>query len=234
LWSSAMVITPTLRGLFGIAVDAQAKTITVNPRLPASWDHAEVLNLPVADGKASLYFTQKNGTLEVYLSAPDEWHLRSDTAGATSGPLESSRISVGPKGAMQTGIRIPLPELDVDFTPGDLHPIESIQIESTQDVQPTLPPTPGARTSQFRVLRRDYTNHRLVLTVEGLAGSTGVLNLIRNGQFVPKVETEPGGSTANLSLRSCDADPHACVSLPLVLGFPQGTGWKQITVTLTW
>ncbi|MGA2806890.1 MAG: amylo-alpha-1,6-glucosidase [Terracidiphilus sp.] len=34
LWSSAMVITPTLRGLFGIDIDAQTKTITVNPHLP--------------------------------------------------------------------------------------------------------------------------------------------------------------------------------------------------------
>jgi hypothetical protein len=31
LWSSAMVITPTLRGLFGISIDAATKTITVNP-----------------------------------------------------------------------------------------------------------------------------------------------------------------------------------------------------------
>lgn len=229
LWSSAMVITPTLRGLFGIAVDAQSKTITVNPRLPASWDHAEVLNLFVADGKASLYFTQKNGTLDVYLSAPKEWHLRSDIAGATSGPLESSRISGERKGAMQAGLRIPLPELDVDFALGDVHPVESVQ-----DVQPILPPTPGARTSRFRVLRSDYTSHKLVLTVEGLAGSSGILNLIRRGHFVPKVETESDESTANISFRSCDADPYACSSLPLVISFPQGTGWKQITIMLSW
>ncbi len=38
LWSSAMVITPILRGLFGISIDAQSKTITVNPHLPAGWD----------------------------------------------------------------------------------------------------------------------------------------------------------------------------------------------------
>ncbi len=35
LWSSAMVITPTLRGLFGISINAQTKTITVNPHIPA-------------------------------------------------------------------------------------------------------------------------------------------------------------------------------------------------------
>ncbi|HTX75314.1 MAG TPA: hypothetical protein VMD29_03835, partial [Terracidiphilus sp.] len=50
LWSSAMVITPTLRGLFGISIDAQTKTITVNPHLPADWSGADVRNLPLSAG----------------------------------------------------------------------------------------------------------------------------------------------------------------------------------------
>ena len=58
LWSSAMVITPTLRGLFGIDIDAQTKTITVNPHLPASWDHAEVMNLSLERETTAIYFTR--------------------------------------------------------------------------------------------------------------------------------------------------------------------------------
>ncbi len=54
LWSSAMVITPTLRGLFGISIDAQSKTITVNPHLPASWNSAEVRDLQLSANKTSL------------------------------------------------------------------------------------------------------------------------------------------------------------------------------------
>ena len=50
LWSSAMVITPTLRGLFGIDIDAQTKTITVNPHLPANWDRAYIENLALGTG----------------------------------------------------------------------------------------------------------------------------------------------------------------------------------------
>ena len=49
LWSSAMVITPTLRGLFGISIDAQSKTITINPHLPATWDHATVKDLHIGN-----------------------------------------------------------------------------------------------------------------------------------------------------------------------------------------
>ncbi len=68
LWSSAMVITPTLRGLFGIDVDAQSKTVTVNPHLPANWDHAEIQNLRVGNETVDLSFVQSKGETTVSLS----------------------------------------------------------------------------------------------------------------------------------------------------------------------
>ncbi len=71
LWSSAMVITPTLRGLFGISIDAQTKTITVNPHLPASWDGAAVKHVRLTDGETGIYvFEARAGHVDVALSTP--------------------------------------------------------------------------------------------------------------------------------------------------------------------
>jgi glycogen debranching enzyme len=70
LWSSAMVITPTLRGLFGIDIDAQTKTITVNPHLPANWDRAQISNLRVGTETVGLTFLQSKGELTVSFTAP--------------------------------------------------------------------------------------------------------------------------------------------------------------------
>jgi glycogen debranching enzyme len=42
LWSSAMVVTPALRGMFGIDVDAQEHVVRVHPQLPADWNEASV------------------------------------------------------------------------------------------------------------------------------------------------------------------------------------------------
>jgi glycogen debranching enzyme len=78
LWSSAMVITPTLRGLFGITVDAQSKTITVNPHLPATWSHAEVRDLRIGSGTVDLVFTQTHDALTVSLHSTTGVTLRSD------------------------------------------------------------------------------------------------------------------------------------------------------------
>jgi glycogen debranching enzyme len=71
LWSSAMVITPTLRGLFGISIDAQTKTITVNPHLPADWRHAEVKNLRVGNSIVDLSFTQTKNEILTWIKPID-------------------------------------------------------------------------------------------------------------------------------------------------------------------
>jgi glycogen debranching enzyme len=71
LWSSAMVITPTLRGLFGIEVDGQTKTITVNPHLPAGWRHAEIKNLRVGGAAVDLIFTQTKNEVLAWMKPND-------------------------------------------------------------------------------------------------------------------------------------------------------------------
>lgn len=236
LWSSAMVVTPTLRGLFGIDIDAQTKTITVNPHLPASWDTATVMNLSLAGETAALSFARNNDQLEIYLSQTNAgaWHLRSDLPGATAGPLDkkdAKKVHI----AARTGLRVPLPAIEVDETAG---PYAASATESVSLLN--KPPLPGARTSRFRILSSNYSQHNLVIAAEGPAGSEGLVTLIRHGRIDPKVSTSPAASAAEerqyatISHRECDADPYACKALLLTFDFPPGEGWKTITVTLTW
>ncbi|MGB9078686.1 MAG: hypothetical protein WCC26_17760 [Terracidiphilus sp.] len=240
LWSSAMVITPALRGLFGIAIDAQSKTITVNPHLPASWDTAQVMNLHLSSETASLYFTRKEDHLEIFMSPTegDAWHLRSDTPGATLGPLDQAlfkKLRI----PLHTGLRVPLPPIEVDESAG---PYADRVIDSVSLLN--KPPLPGARTSRIRILQADYSDRKLVLKIQGLAGSDGIVTLIRHYHIDPKVASDSIASngtsqeSATISHRDCDADPYACKSLPLTIHFPSGTGsgsdWQTQTVTLTW
>ena len=67
LWSSSMVITPALRGLFGIDIDALTKTIRLDPHLPADWNEAEVRNLHVGDSIADLHYRREGQHLTVQL-----------------------------------------------------------------------------------------------------------------------------------------------------------------------
>jgi glycogen debranching enzyme len=230
LWSSAMVITPTLRGLFGISIDAQTKTITVNPHLPAGWSKAEVHNLGLGSEMTSLYFEKKDSQLEIYMSPTksDQWHLKSDAYGASIGPPNRERASqlrISP----QQGLRLPLPGIQVDNVDEVMNLIDSVAA-----VTPNLATHPGARTQKFRILHSEYDGRQLKLIIEGLGGSDGVLRLIRNGQFVPKVVSESPAGNASVSFRSCDANPTACTWYPLTFHFPEGGDWKTINITLSW
>jgi len=183
-----------------------------------------------------LYFSRKTDHLEIYLSptAGDGWRLKSDIAGATIGPLETElfkKLRISP----HQGLRIPLSAMEVD---GSALPFAGSVSEDASLMN--RPPLPGARTSRIRILQSEYTEHKLTLTAEGLAGSDGLLSVFRRGHFLPKVQTDPASDPAvdrqyaNLSYRGCEADPYACKWMPLLLHFPPGEGWKTITVTLTW
>jgi glycogen debranching enzyme len=215
LWSSAMVITPTLRGLFGISINAQSKTITVNPHLPASWDHAAIHHLPLPGGEETLSFDRNGAVLEVSLS--DNHHtglrLHSDLPAATSAEL--------PNGSL--GIRIPLPPLEIST--------------------PFTPPLPGARTENPRILSETWSPASATLVFEGKAGSTATYEILRRS-LLPHLKVDcpqnkaldPSDTTHRAATTSMDDAGVRDPSIPvnLMLRFPQGTGFQTLTVTLTW
>jgi hypothetical protein len=238
LWSSAMVITPILRGLFGISVDAQTKTITVNPHLPAGWDSADIRNLQLDGESAIVSFARKSDHLEVSLNSDSAmgkgWRLKSDLPGAKLGTLAREDVAKKLKFPILQGLRIPEPTLEVDPMLSNLHNV----IESVATSLADRAPLPGSRTSRFRIIRSEYADHKLALFVEGLAGTEGVTGLVRHGHFIPKVESSANVPTssdpadAKISMRELSDDP--AVPALLVFVFPKGEGWKTITVTLTW
>jgi glycogen debranching enzyme len=91
LWSSAMVITPAIRGLFGLTVDAAHNTITVSPHLPADWDHAALRHISVGTELTDLEFRREGSAMLV----------------------RSSNRSVKLAGEKDSELRIPLPPVEV-------------------------------------------------------------------------------------------------------------------------
>jgi glycogen debranching enzyme len=217
LWSSAMVITPILRGLFGISIDAQRKTITVNPHLPAGWDRATVNNLPLPGGEETLSVAREAGYLSIAISDwhKSKWQLRSDLRG-----VRSTKDVNG-----WAALQVPFPGLEVDQFLAQLTGPKLVEISKLLNKASA----PGARTKRFRVLRQETTEHRLTLEIEGPANGSDSLVLIRHGNFWPNVR----GNYASLSASSASLHDG---SLPIILTlhFPPGEGWKTTTVMLTW
>ena len=225
LWSSAMVIIPTLRGLFGIDIDAQTKTITVNPHLPANWDHAEVRDLPLPNGKGTIHFNRQGARWLVEVANKD-WELKSDVPGSVLGQF--AKVSKDVKGILPKQLAIPAPSLEVDQN------VSAVSRHIVEDNDsPIRPPMPGARTSRFRIVSSAYSERRLVLTCEGMAGSHGWAALFRHEPMTPKVQTDGPGTKPNAVISPTN-DPDPKAPLLLEMDLPPGEGWQTITVTLTW
>ncbi len=80
LWSSAMVITPALRGMFGVDVDALSGSIDLDPHLPADWDKAEVQRLHVGQSVCSLDYQRQGQSIVVKASTTSGPAVRLGTA----------------------------------------------------------------------------------------------------------------------------------------------------------
>jgi glycogen debranching enzyme len=98
LWSSAMVVTPVLRGIFGLEWDAATKTLTVTPQLPADWNSATVRRVPLGRERVDLRFTRRGQVLDVEATGGAGVRLASHAAGAT---------------AQGRSLQIPLPPVEV-------------------------------------------------------------------------------------------------------------------------
>lgn len=99
LWSSAMVVSPILRGMFGLEWDVATQTLTVTPQLPAEWPGAKLLHVPFGSGHVDL--TMERGGTELVIHC----------TGGPAGLHLASRAS-GSKIAGST-LTIPLPEVEV-------------------------------------------------------------------------------------------------------------------------
>jgi hypothetical protein len=145
VWSSAMVLTPALRGLFGLDWDAAHHTLRVAPNLPAGWDRASLHNVPVGDARLDIEVSRKADKLVVQArtTSQEVVCLVPKTAPRDqpcSEPAKPERM-----------ILLPLPAVEVAI--------------------PDKLPLPGASTSQIKVVGEQRSDRRLNLDFEAPAGS---------------------------------------------------------------
>jgi hypothetical protein len=94
LWSSAMVITPMVRGLFGLDWNAETKTLRVAPHLPAEWDKAKVSHAAVGDDMVDVDFERSGEKLLVRAHSDRAWVLCLTSEDASHKNCESKPATV--------------------------------------------------------------------------------------------------------------------------------------------
>ena len=98
LWSSAMVIVPIVRGMFGLQVNALTHTVHVAPQFPAHWDEAALRKVHVGDSVVDLVFQR----------APESWTVRLKQRSGPPVKLEGA-------GSNSDMLHLPAPAVEVEL-----------------------------------------------------------------------------------------------------------------------
>jgi glycogen debranching enzyme len=138
LWSSAMVVTPILRGLFGLQIDALHHAISVSPNLPADWPSAQIHQLHVGESTANVIFRRNGGALDASVEtlAGPQVHLTGFAGEPTSVRLALPAVEVSiPHGLPLPGARTAqMKVLDETRTAHSLH----LELEAPGGTELTL------------------------------------------------------------------------------------------------
>jgi glycogen debranching enzyme len=151
MWSSAMVLVPAVRGLFGVQVDALRGIVTVDPHLPAQWPRATLRNVQVGGEAVDITFAREGNTMLVTL-APK----RSGSTVKLATGAQGAKIPGDDAGNGSRELRVPLPAVEVSLP---------------ATAESTLPP-PGSTTGGMKILREERRPRQLTLVAEAPGGTT--------------------------------------------------------------
>jgi hypothetical protein len=65
IWSAAMVVSPLLRGLFGLEASVPTNTLHFAPHIPANWQDFSIDNIPLGTAIVSLHYHKELGTISI-------------------------------------------------------------------------------------------------------------------------------------------------------------------------
>jgi glycogen debranching enzyme len=176
IWSAAMVISPMLRGMFGLQFDAQARALTFAPHIPGNWKDFAVHHISAGNDFLDLDFSRTADSITVTADRQGGADLTLDFR-----PAVSPRTEV--LGATLNGRRVPF---HLESHDSDQHVIVDTRLASGRNTlkillrndfavtyEASLPALASA-SQGLRIVSETWSDARDVLTLQtiGLAGHT--------------------------------------------------------------
>ena len=223
IWSSAMVISPILRGLLGLQIDAEAHQITLAPHAPADWPSFAIRNVHVGSVAVDFKFHK----------TADGIVLETDRRGTGDCWVEFSP-------ALSLRAQVISVELNGRSLPFKLHPNANdqhlvlrfpiyggpntlmIRVKNEFGIAATnrLPPL-GNSSRELRILSESWDSARTQLTLDVSGVAAGQYELsVWNAAQISSVEgahlSKPGKLEIHLPLSADEAYVHHKIVIHLV------------------
>jgi glycogen debranching enzyme len=233
-FATSMVLTPLVRGMLGLEVDAPAGKLTLAPRLPAEWDSVRVDNVAVGADRLSFVVRRSGRSL-----LAEVWR----TGGDAARPIDVTFAPSLPLGATEVTAMVPGTPA-VERWPGAVVAASTARLRERlrmgvswtggwEVATPEAAPRIGERSSALRVVSERMDGSRYRVTLQGRAGMRYALRVRGPEPGVARVSAmEPGPAatvahdpevdaagwtTVRLAMPAQGADDDGFVTVSLVM-----------------
>lgn len=222
IWSAAMVISPILRGMFGLETDAEKHQITLAPHVPADWASYSIRNVQVSGNSINFQYKKtadaisleikRTGSGECWVEVSPAFSLRTQVVGVALNGRKVAFKMVPNAYDQHLNARVKLEGSS-----------DTITIRTKNDfglaLSSALPPL-GSGSQGLRVVAEEWNASReqLSLSVSGLPKHTYEMSAWNPSQ-VSSVDGGTMTKTGKLEIRMSDGASDTYVSQKVVLHF---------------
>jgi hypothetical protein len=241
IWSEAMVITPAMRGLLGISVNAGGRELRFAPQLPADWNRVEARNVAAGNNRLDFKLERGTGKLAVRITR----RIR-PTSNKSNGQDSATRITIAPAFPLDARVRsVKVQGRAIKFASksiGDVQRAE-VTVDANQEMFEVIYtydegtdvfadqeiPAPGAPSKGLRILRSRADQAGLHLVLEGISGRSYALSVRTPHQLgeVSGAKFEPGASSATRLLLAFDGPADTYVRRQLTIPLQRKNKMKR-------
>jgi glycogen debranching enzyme len=187
IWSAAMVVSPILRGMLGLSVDAGKHEIVLNPHVPADWTSFAIHSVRVAGVSVDFQYrkttdsvvleTKRAGTDDCWVEFSPAFSLRTEVVSVEMNGRPLPFKMVSNHNDQHLSVRFPVyggPNSVVIRMKNDFGLAVSNEL-----------PALGSASSGLRITSESWNSakNELILEVSGLAGSHYEMSVWNPGQI---------------------------------------------------
>ena len=221
IWSAAMVISPILRGMFGLHVDAESRQFTLSPHVPADWTEFAIHHVSIGPAAVDVKFHKAGDSIQLQITRTGSGDLWFEFSPAFS--LRTQVLSVQLNGKplqfkMQTNaedqhlyVRFPV-QADSELV---IRTKNDFGLNYANEL-----PTLGSASRELRVINESWTaaRNRLTLDISGRAGSQYEMD-IWNPSQISSAEGATLSKSGKLEIRMPRGSTDSYVPQQIVLHF---------------
>lgn len=179
IWSSAMVVSPILRGLFGL--DARADgSVTLAPHFPATWKAASISNIHAGAAIAAISYWREGEIVGLEVSNTGSGTAQVKLSPGFALTATGIQITVDGKqvrGDLQRTSQDQHATVKLEVAPGSKHRVRfRIKNDFGLESIAKLPPL-GYESEGLRFVREQWSNSTASFVVEGRSGQTYLVKI---------------------------------------------------------